>query len=168
MVLSSLHNHSPSSCTQKLSIQGFADNLCALVSHPNPPVLFELGSADIQLWENLLFSAGGKLKHAKCFLFVILWGFTTSGSPFLIPPPPNCLVSIHNPSTNQDVTIEQVNAYASHTYLRALISPRQSSQPQQVSLMQLAASFVHNLRNFALSRAKTIKAYSAVYLPSIL
>ena len=89
---------------------------------------------DAQLWNDILRSSGGALELTKCFLQVIYWNFSSSGTPFAGPPKNDLHIEIINRTTNKKVKINSISAYATYNSLGTVqgIAPHQREQYRQL------------------------------------
>ena len=111
--------HSPLEDKQvKISIVGFVDDTTAITAAPPGSTMTELlrrTAKDAQLWNDLLFTSGGKLEISKCGYHTIYYDFNNSGLPKLIhqEPPP---LQVTN-SQGQTIPVKPKNNYTPQKYL---------------------------------------------------
>ena len=85
---------------------------------------------DAQLWNDILRSSGGALELTKCFLQVIYWRFSLTGTPFAGPPKDDHHIDIINRTTDKKVQINSISAHATYNSLGTVqgIAPHQREQ----------------------------------------
>lgn len=90
---------------------------------------------DAQLWNDILRSSGGELELTKCFMQVIYWNFSSTGTPYAGPPNDDLHIEIINRTTNKKVKINSISAHATYNSLGTVqgIAPHQREQYRQLN-----------------------------------
>lgn len=167
-----LHNHK-----RRISAEGFVDDIALFINHrlltdDNLILLYECTHHDINAWQQLLASSGGKLELTKCFYYVLLWKFNKFGDPI-----PKTIEDIHqevcnrvqieDPDTKQIITMEQKDIHQVHKTLGVLKSISGDDSEQIQALLTKSNKLATQTKLGQLTRYQARRAYTSIYMPSM-
>ena len=160
------------SMVTKLGITGFVDDTNTFINdwHPQRPgsthtVLSKL-QRDAQLWNDLLYTSGGKLELTKCSFHTITFEFDPDGTPRVSPTRAQPVL-ITDPVTGTSIPIKSLSPYTPHKTLGHWKSPAGSSRTQLTTLTSRMQDIRVRITTSSLSRYGSRLAYQAIYLATL-
>lgn len=145
-------------------------NTCINDWHPQRPgklqtVLSKL-THDAQLWNDLLYSSGGKLELTKCSFHTVTFEFDPDGTPRVSPlPAPS--VFIIDPVTGTKIPIRHLSPYTPHKTLGHWKSPVGSLRTQLATITTKMQEISIQVSTSSLSRYGARLAYHAIYVAAL-
>ena len=158
--------------TLRLSITGFVDDTNACVNEWLPQRDGKLEETltkaqhDTQLWNDLLFTSGGKLELSKCSYHVLRFSFTADGTPQVntsSTPPLTIIDSV----THNAVQVGPLTSYAPHKTLGHWKAPAGNSTTQLRVIMSKMKTISLRISTSSLSRFGARLAYHAIYVSTL-
>ena len=152
-------------------IVGYVDDCTQRVNkfnqyiQPEGEELIATMTADVQLWNDLLWTSGGALEHQKCSFHLIQSHWTNDGQPFL--QGGTCSTPILIRHHGQTVFTHQTSNYKSHKTLGCFINPASNTKQTEAHLNKKNEQFAKMLETNYFTRAEAWTYYTAFYLPSM-
>jgi hypothetical protein len=121
-----------------VSINDFVENTNSCVNEWRPQTdgnfqtTMEKVTQDTQLWNNLLYTSGGKLEVSKCSFHPLQFTFAADGTPSVNrdrPPP----ISIRDSVTQQLIQVNPLSIYSPHKTLGHWKAPAGKSNRQSAT-----------------------------------
>ena len=135
---------------------GFVDdvtNVCnfgheSLTTSHSPIQLAARLQQEAQVWERLLWSAGGALELSKCFYYLLCWKFHKDGRPALLSNSelPGCSIQLTSGLSATPCTIEQKPPTEAHRTLGVWIAPNADSATQMAHCLARSNQITQGLR----------------------
>lgn len=122
---------------------------------------------DAQIWNDLLFSSGGKLELSKCSYHVLHFEFTPNGRPL---PSLNCYnsqIHIVDRETQIQIPIKAKRAFEMHKTLGHYKSPYSSIRSSLEEVVKKVNHLSMLISMSPITRQGAQLAYATVYLPTI-
>jgi len=162
--------HDPSgTISLRLSINGFVDDTNACVNDWRPQHdgklsdIMDKVTHDAQLWNDLLFTSGGKLEISKCSFHTLQFTFAADGTPSvntILPRP----ITIRDSVTNQPIQVNPLSIFAPHKTLGHWKSPAGQSITQLKILMTRMKTISIRICTSWISRFGARLAYHGLYV----
>ncbi len=131
--------------------------------------LIQLASQNAQTWANLMWMSGGNLNLGKCFFYAftpsISYKSNTIHYDKILSDPG---ISITNPATGTDVTLQSLNPDDSQRTLGVILSPDGKGKLQLQTTLKKAKEFYSKFMNSSLSQKAKWVAISTVIEPAII
>ena len=156
--------------TIRLSITGFVDDTNACVNEWLPQRDGKLEETlikaqhDTQLWNDLLFTSGGKLELSKCSYHVLRFSFAADGSPSVATETTSPFTIIDS-VTNQAVNVGSLPSYAPHKTLGHWKAPAGRSNTQLRIIMSKMKTISLRISTSHLSRFSGVPRHLCGYTP---
>jgi len=133
------------------------------------PNLMQLASQSAQTWANLMWMSGGNLNLGKCFFYAFTPSINYKSSTIRYD---KILldqgISITNPATGTDVTLQSLNPDDSQRTLGVILSPDGKGKLQLQTTLKKAKEFYSKFMNSSLSQKAKWVAISTVIEPAII
>ena len=123
--------------------------------------------SDAQLCNNLIRASGGSLKLTKCFIQVISFSFSKSGTPEVIKEVPELNVQIIDRHNNQNVNIKPISAHATYRSLGTIQGIDENSKVQFEALAKKAHQHTRELIAARIRPQQVWLHHSLCFIPSI-
>lgn len=157
----------------RMSMVGFVDDSTGSCNDFRPNTqsplteILKMMEHDAQLWNNLLFSSGGKLELPKCSFHVLHFEFRPNGKP--VPSIEKFENQIHiiDSENNATIPITSKRAFETHKTLGHYKSPSTSLRHTIKTVQQTANRIALLIAMSPITRQGALVAYQTVYLPTI-
>ena len=131
------------------------------------PELLRRMQYDAQLWNNLLYSTGGKLELPKCSFHVLRFDFRPNGTPVPEIASHDDKIHITDLESNRLIPIPSKRAFEPHKTLGHYKSPMARQQTELNNLQSKAERISLLISISPLTREGASLAYHTIYNPSI-
>lgn len=130
------------------------------------PTMITRMQSDAQLWNNLLYTTGGKLELSKCSFHLLHFEYLPSGRP--IPVLDKYVNAIHiiDSETKESIPITSKRSFELHKTLGHYKAPV-ATKPNVTNLQSKANRLSTLIAASPLSRSGARLAYISVFVPSI-
>ena len=161
--------------TVRIAMVGFVDDSTGTYNNFQPQREKDLETmtsrmqSDAQMWNNLLWCKGGKLKLTKCSFHALRFEFKPNGTPISILDPPEYPISICDSETGEMIPIHPKASDDPHKTLGHWKSPSGNSKQQLQELASKSKRTTLLIATGALSQDRALQAYYfGVYLASLM
>jgi hypothetical protein len=147
---------------------GFVDdNSCQANSHPlDRHNLITNATHNAQLWNDILYSSGGILEHAKCSYHYICTDFDSNGTPYMRPGCHGEPIMIRD-HQQQLTTLKQLSVYTPYKTLGTIQCPGQAQRGQISTLIRRSKERVRTLSTSTFRGQSAWMFFSLVYCKSV-
>ena len=148
----------------RITLVGFVDNLTTITLAALESTLQELlqpTESDAQLWNDILFTSGGRLEITKCGYHTIYFDFQSNGIP-VMPHSTNQT----NPNGNV-IPVRPKNIYQPRRNLGHFKSPAGKFNTQAKVILQKAQSISKAISQSPVSQEAAFVLYHTVYRPAV-
>ena len=152
----------------RISIVGFVDDAtCITGGDPNKPIqdLLQRMQHDAQLWNDLLWTSGGKLELPKCGFHAIYYRFDDQGLPVMVHDTQH-RITISN-AHNEEIPIREKNIFTPRKNLGHYKAPASRYIVQTAKILEKAHALSDAIAKCDISRTEAKLLYDSVFRPAV-
>ena len=152
----------------RISIVGFVDDsTCITSGDPTKPIedLLQRMQHDAQLWNDLLWTSGGKLELPKCGFHAIYYKFDTHGLPVMVHQTHQSITIVN--AHGAQVPIKEKNIYTPRKNLGHYKAPAGQYKVQTDKILEKARQLADAIAKCDIQRSDAKLLYDSVFRPAV-